>query len=146
MDKAQALDAVHPTFQGLCEAWKSGDGNAFAAQFTDDADFINLLGMYVQGRAPIAQLHDKIFKGPYANSTVRFDPQQARMLSAEMILVIAASQVDIPAGPVKGIVRTVATVLLQRVSSAWKIALFHNTRVEATQARHSEIMSEAVQQ
>jgi uncharacterized protein (TIGR02246 family) len=131
VDPSQALDAVRPTFEALSTAWENGDGDAFALQCTDDADFVNIIGMHVQGRAAIAELHDKIFKSIYARSTVKFTPLIARILTDDMVLVIVSSQVEVPSGPRQGIVDAIATVLMQRIESRWRIASFQNTKREA---------------
>lgn len=135
-----AAQELEQTFSGLSEAWKTGDGSAFADWCTDDVDFINILGMHVHGRSAVAELHDRIFQGPYKDSTVRFTIENVRSIAPDSVLVIAPGQVDVPAGPVKGIVSTVASILLLRDGDRWKIASFHNTRREATQADHLAIM------
>lgn len=131
---------LQPTFDGLSEAWKNGDGVAFADWCTEDVDFINILGMHVHGRSAVAELHDKIFQGPYKDSTVRFTIQDVRNISPDSVLVIAPGNVDVPSGSVKGIVSTVASILLTRDGDRWKIANFQNTRREATQSDHLAIM------
>ncbi len=135
---------IAETFERLSDAWKNGDGEAFAQCCTEDVDFINLLGMHVKGRRAVAELHDKIFRGPYKDSTVAFTIASVRAISPNAVLAIAPSQIDIPSGPVKGIVLAVASVLLVRNGDGWKLANFHNTRREATEADHLGIMREAV--
>ena len=98
-------DAITPglqaTFASLSDAWKDGDGAAFAECCTEDVDFINLLGMHVKGRRAVAELHEKIFSGPYKGSTVAFTIESVRTISPSASLVIAPSRLDIPSGPVK---------------------------------------------
>lgn len=135
---------IAETFAKLSEAWKDGDGAAFAQCCTEDVDFINLLGMHVIGRRAVVELHEKIFRGPYKDSTVAFTIESIRVVSPTAALVIAPSLIDIPSGPVKGIVLSVASILLVYDDDRWKLANFHNTRREATEADHLAIMREAV--
>ena len=135
---------IQETFNQLSDAWKNGDGAAFAQCCTEDVDFINLLGMHVTGRRAVVELHEKIFRGPYKDSTVAFAIESIRVISPAAALVIAPSRLDVPAGPVKGIVLSVASILLVRDDDRWQIANFHNTRREATEADHLAIMREAV--
>ena len=135
---------LQATFDGLSEAWKKGDGAGWAEWCTDDVDFINILGMHVKGRPAVAELHNKIFSGPYKDSTVTFTIESVRTISPNAALVIAPGCVDVPAGPVKGIVSTVASILLVRDGDRWKMANFQNTRREATQPDHLAIMRDAV--
>ncbi len=135
---------LQATFASLSAAWKNGDGAAFAECCTEDVDFINLLGMHVKGRDAVAELHEKIFRGPYKDSTVAFTIESVRIVSPSAVLVIAPSRIDIPSGSVKGIVLSIASILLVRDDDRWKLANFHNTRREATEADHLAIMREAV--
>lgn len=145
MDDATTMRDLEKTFSALSEAWRRGDGAAFADWCTDDVDFINLLGMHVKGRAAVAALHEKIFRGPYEGSTVAFTVESVRPIAPGVVLAIVPSRVDAPSGPVKGIILSVASVLLVRAEDRWKVANFHNTRREATQKDHAAIMRDAVE-
>ena len=134
---------IQATFASLSDAWKKGDGAAFSECCTEGVDFINLLGMHVKGRRGVAELHEKIFRGPYKDSTVEFTIQSIRFISPGASLVIAPSRLDVPSGPVKGIVLSIASILFVRDDDCWKVANFHNTRREATQADHLAIMRDA---
>jgi len=135
---------IEATFAGLSDAWRNADGAAFAECCTEDVDFINLLGMHVKGRHAVTELHEKIFRGPYKDSTVAFTIESVRSISPNAVLVIAPSRIDLPSGPVKGIVLSIASILFVRDGDDWKLANFHNTRREATEAHHLAIMREAV--
>lgn len=90
------------------------------------------------------EIHEKIFRGPYKDSTVEFNIESVRRISPDAVLVIAPSRIDAPSGPVKGIILSIASVLLVREGDQWKMANFHNTRREATQRDHLAIMRTAV--
>jgi uncharacterized protein (TIGR02246 family) len=140
----EALATVTPTIRALSEAWNRADAEAFASQCTADVDFINLLGMYVKGRAAVVAIHEKIFNGPYAASTLEFTVESVRMLSDDFAVAIVPGTLRIPAGPVKGVVTTIATMVLVRTGSSWLVASFQNTRREATAANHIAVMIDAV--
>lgn len=139
-----AKKSIQPAIDALNAAWNRGDGNAFAARCTADVDFINLLGMHVQGRGAVAGIHEKLFKGPYAGSTLTFSIEHVRPVSPDAVLAIVPGELQIPSGPVQGLVRTVATALFVREGAEWYVASFQNTRREATQANHSAIMAESL--
>jgi uncharacterized protein (TIGR02246 family) len=52
-------------------AWNAGDGLAWASVFTDDADYVNILGDVFQGREEIARQYVFILGGPYKGSHLR---------------------------------------------------------------------------
>ena|ERR1700733_11831264 len=142
---SRLLKELESTLAALSSAWKNGDGEAFAEWCTDDVDFINLLGVYTKGKRPVAAIHEKIFSGPYKGSTVAFTIECLRPVTDGAVVAIVPSRIDAPTGPVQGIVLSIATVLLVRDSNVWKIANFHNTRREATQANHLSIMQKAIE-
>ena len=51
-------------------AWNSGDGDAWAAAFSDEADFINIRGDLFQSRPVIAKRHVSLLSGPFKGSHV----------------------------------------------------------------------------
>jgi uncharacterized protein (TIGR02246 family) len=139
-----AKESIQPAIDKLNAAWNRGDGNAFAARCVADVDFINLLGMHAKGRGAVAGLHEKILKGPYAGSTLTFSIEHVRPVSPDAVLAIVPGELQVPSGPVQGLVRTIATVLFVREGAEWYVASFQNTRREATQANHSAIMAESL--
>ena len=144
MDASLATDAIAPTIGALNAAWNRADGAGFAAKCTADVDFINLLGMYVKGRTAVAAVHEKILHGPYAGSTLEFTIERVRVLSADAVLALVPGHLQIPAGPVKGVLRTIATVLFVREGSEWLVASFQNTKQEATAANLTDVMVETL--
>ena len=143
MTNEGATQVVRRALDALEVAWQRSDGDAFAAACTADVDFVNILGMYVRGRPAVSALHDRIFKGPYAGSTVRFSIDSVRLMSGDSVLAIVPGEVRIPAGPASGSVKTVATVLVSRDGAEWKIASFHNTKRESTAAELTTMLLDA---
>ena len=101
MEDHEARQLVGPTIKALEHAWDRGDGAAFAAKCTADVDFINLLGMHVKGRQAVAATHEKIFRGPYAASTLKFGLEHVRPLSNDGVLAIVSGELKIPGGEVR---------------------------------------------
>ncbi len=144
MDAPSTKESIQPTIDALNAAWNRGDGEAFAAQCTADVDFINLLGMHVKGRAAVTGLHETIFKGPFAGSTLEFSIEHVRVVSNDAVVAIVPGDLEIPSGPVKGHLKTVATALFVREGSEWHVASFQNTKREATEPNFTRVMVETV--
>ncbi len=53
-----AIRAIH---QRMIDAWNAGDAAAFAAPFTDEANFVAFEGTHLKGRREIASFHQQIF-------------------------------------------------------------------------------------
>jgi uncharacterized protein (TIGR02246 family) len=138
MDEASRQAST--VFSALETAWKNGDGDAFAEQFTPDADFVNIIGMHAQGKAAIAELHAQIFNTIYAGSIVSFPIKSVRLIGEGVAVAVTLPEVQAPSGPFKGTIQTVATATLVRAGDAWRIAAFHNTRRDAPPAGTAERM------
>jgi uncharacterized protein (TIGR02246 family) len=130
-DEAAALAAR------LENAWNAGDSLAFTAPFTDDADFVNVLGMHARGRESIAAGHEQIFRSIYAGSTVRYAVESARLLRPDVALAHVQAGLDVPGGPMAGHHPARYSMVLTRDGGEWRIASFHNTfiRDPATMGR-----------
>ena len=57
----QVFDAVDNLMLRLREAWNSGDGEAYAAIFSEDAQYVTAPGERLHGRKQIAESHQKVF-------------------------------------------------------------------------------------
>jgi uncharacterized protein (TIGR02246 family) len=53
--------AIRALYKQLMNGWNSGDGNAFAAPFAEDADFVAFDGSYFKGQQEIASFHQMLF-------------------------------------------------------------------------------------
>ncbi len=112
----------------LEEAWDRGDGEAFAAPFAPDADFVNVRGELVAG-PEIGPAHDRLFAGPYAGSTVRYRLVRTRPVTAGAVLAHVRGSLRVPAGPAAGSREALASLLLTAGPDGWRISAFHNTYV-----------------
>ena len=69
-------DAIRAIHQRMIDAWNAGDAAAFAAPFTDEADFVAFEGTHLKGRREITAFHQQIFdtvvKGTRLQGEVKF--------------------------------------------------------------------------
>jgi len=119
-----AIDALVATLES---AWNAGAGDAFAAPFAPDADFVNVRAEHHQGRQAIAAGHTGILRSIYAGSTNQYVVKSARLLTSEVALVHVAAVLDVPSGPLAGRMTALYSMVLVRTGSGWQIASFHNT-------------------
>ncbi len=119
--------AVEALVARLEAAWNAADPAAFAAEFTADADFVNVRGDYSSGRDAVAQGHAAIWKGIYAGSTLRYSLSRLRQLAPGVLLAHLDAQLRVPAGPLAGDISAIPSLVLVDDDGAWRIAAFHNT-------------------
>lgn len=113
----------------LQDGWNTANGNAFAAPFAEDADFVAIRGDYHKGKNVIAKGHDGIFASIYKGSTLQYDVIAARHVSDDVILAHVKSTLNAPSGPLAGIQNSIASLVLVKEGAKWLITSFHNTLV-----------------
>jgi uncharacterized protein (TIGR02246 family) len=53
----EAQSEIFLVIKALSDSWNSHDMANYAAQFTEDADFVNVVGMHWRGRQQIETMH-----------------------------------------------------------------------------------------
>jgi uncharacterized protein (TIGR02246 family) len=125
---AQALSAL---FQQMIDGWNRGDGQAYAAPFTEDADYVIVDGKHVKGREVIAYGHQYIFNTVFKGSRMKGQVKDIRFLSADIALMHAEGVLQL-----SGQARTASeqhstmTIVAIRQTDRWGFTAFHNTLVE----------------
>jgi uncharacterized protein (TIGR02246 family) len=122
--------AIHRVVAGLETAWNNADGEDYSLWFQEDAEFVNVYGMYAQGRQRIAEGHNMIFSTVYANSTLKLIPLNIRTIADDVVKVHLRANLSVPRGSMAGAHDSLPSMTLVRDSGAWRIASFHNTFVK----------------
>jgi uncharacterized protein (TIGR02246 family) len=123
------MEAIREIVAGLEKAWNNADADGFGQWFTEAAQFVNVYGMYAQGRPAIVAGHKGIFEGVYKGSAVSFALLQFRLLREDVALVHVRAHLRVPEGPMAGEHDALPSMVLTREAGVWKIAGFHNTFV-----------------
>ena len=129
MDSATKA-AIETIVTGLETAWNNAEGQAFAARFAPDADFVNVYGLHAQRREAIAHGHEMILSTVYRGSRVRYELTHARYLNDRVALIHVRATLDVPEGPMAGRYLALPSAVLTRPNTHtldWEIAAFHNT-------------------
>src|SRR6185503_7793613 len=103
---------VSDIVNSLETAWNAADGAAFARPFAEDADFVNIRGEHMRGRAVIAQGHQGIFDTIYKGSDVHFEVSAVRALASSVLLAHVKSTLRAPTGPLAGQHNSLFTLVL----------------------------------
>ncbi|GGV37076.1 hypothetical protein GCM10010182_71590 [Actinomadura cremea] len=112
----------------LAEAWNAGDATAYAAAFTEDADYVRFDGRRVRGRAAIESSHRWLFDGPLKGSTMGGMDGEIKPLADGAVLAVSEGGTAVAGGP-----RRPSTVSFTavRTPDGRRFASFQNTRVAA---------------
>lgn len=120
-------------------AWDSRDGEAIAALFTEDADFVNVTGLWWHGRAAIAKPHDYALKSFFSGTTLRAGRTETRRLGEDVAVVrcrLTLSGQTAPGGSTAGDRQTILTAVLQRGPEGWLAVSAQNTDVVLGKETH----------
>lgn len=122
--------AIRQLFQSLLEAWAAGDATAYAALFTEDADYIAFDGVNQKGSKAILAGHQPLFERFLKGSRLVGEITGIRFLCPDVALIHATGN-TVLAGKTKPSPEraSVQTLVAVRQSGEWRFTAFHNTRV-----------------
>ena len=117
-------------FERMCQAWSDGDAVAYGACFTEDCDYVSFDGSRATGRAPMADSHDKLFRGVLYGSTLVGKIESIRHLAADVALLYGTGSVRVAwrsRPPSRRLTRN--TIVAVRTEEGWQFTAIHNGRV-----------------
>lgn len=103
----------------LLDAWNRRDGAKFAAEFTDDGDFVETHGGPIHGRARIAETVAKLFKQAKAQNRATRGQTGVKMVKQDVALVFARLTVTSGSSAPGG---ALATFVLVHAGAKWQIS------------------------
>ena len=131
MDRYDSGEAVARAF---FDAWNAGDADAIAALFLDDADFVNVVGLWWRSARQIRKAHDYGFRRIFSGATCRITDLKVRALSADIHVVHTVSTLQgqtAPDGETAGERVAVISMVTQRQNNGFLIVSCQNTdRIE----------------
>ena len=130
-DRAQDETAIRAIFASLSAAWTNADAQSWGNQFTDDADFTAWMGAYVKGRETVTREHKKLFETLYKDTKQRIEVRSVRFFASDVAVVHADASVVKKEEEFPAAAQTVPVAVLTKNNGQWRIAVFHNTKVQS---------------
>jgi len=137
---AQALagDALETTAQNMVArqvaGWNAMDADAWAADFTEDSEFINIIGMRFVNRQQNVDRHAHLYTTIFKDSTLSGDVLAVKQLTDDVALVetrfILRGHSANPPGVQNtkpGELHTHIKLVLQKFGTDWRIVAAQNT-------------------
>ena len=121
--------AIRQLVKQLEAAWNAGDSVGIAAPFVDDADFVNIMGEYYKGRAPIEAGHRRIFDTIHKGSQVSFAVERVRFVHPDMAIAFLRAHLKFHSDDVRREGRARPTMVLAKNEGKWQIVAFQFTRI-----------------
>jgi uncharacterized protein (TIGR02246 family) len=124
--------AANAVAAGFVDDWNSHDMKSFAELFAEDADFVNVIGLWWRGRPEIQKAHEALHATRMRNSHLVATETAVRVLHPDVAVIHVRWQLTGDTGidnvtlpPRQGILSLVTV----RTGSKWLIALAQNTDV-----------------
>jgi uncharacterized protein (TIGR02246 family) len=115
------------------KAWNAGDAKAISELFAEDADFVNVVGLWWTSRRSIRRALKRGFAEWFAGSTFTVEKLSQRLLGDNAALIIARWRIEgqkDPEGEVAGARRGLATVAMQQLEDGtWLCVSCHFTDI-----------------
>jgi uncharacterized protein (TIGR02246 family) len=126
MDPHEVATEIAARFTG---AWNRHDMDEFGRLFRDDASFVNVIGIRMQGRDEIQQMHANIHATHYRDSHLLFEVNDARELAPGVIVAGVRSQLSGDERAPGEVRDSLITLVADRRGDEWGIAAAQNTLV-----------------
>ncbi|OSQ51776.1 SgcJ/EcaC family oxidoreductase [Marivita geojedonensis] len=125
--------------KAFADAWHSRDGHRIGALFSDDADFVNVTGLWWRNRTAISKAHDYALKSFFADSTLKPGVVTTRTLGPDHAVVhcrFHLSGQSAPDGSIAGDRSTILIFVLQKGPGGWQAVAAQNTDVVPGKETH----------
>jgi uncharacterized protein (TIGR02246 family) len=123
----RAIRALH---RCVLDAWAAGDGEAFAAPFSEDALFIGFDGSVMRGREQIAATHQEVFERWMKGTRLVEERTEVRFLEPDVAVVHTLGGTVLRGKseptPERDSIQTLVAVM---DAGGWSFVPFQNTRV-----------------
>lgn len=130
---------IQNLFADLLAAWTRGDAPGYGACFTEDSDYVSYDGTRAEGRRPMVDAHDKLFRGVLSGSALVGEIESIRYVSDDVAVVHATGSVLMPwRGSLPRRRRSRQTLVVVRGDDRWRIAALHNGRVRPVTVPHPD--------
>ena len=116
------------------EAWNSRNPDALASLFDEDAEFVNVTGLWWHDRAAIRKAHAYGLERIFSESTLTIDETRIKTLSSDDLAIVHAQmtlsgQTSISTIMTPGPRRTIFSFVVHRVGDRWQCASAQNTDI-----------------
>lgn len=125
--------AIRAVMDRFMDAWNHHDAEAFAAVFSQDADFTNIRGMGATGRAKIEAFHAPGFATIFSKSHQEYTDIKTRFLRPDVAAVDVRWKMTGAMDP-QGNLRDrdgLLNFVMEKNAGRWEIVVLHNLDLSA---------------
>ncbi|GHO49423.1 SgcJ/EcaC family oxidoreductase [Ktedonospora formicarum] len=130
-NEAKDIEDIQSLLKQLIGYWNNGDGQGYGTCFTEDADYVDVMGTHSKGAIAIAKLHQFLFTGPLKGSQLEgYREPRLEFLSPTVALLISGGASRLDGQEVASDDRqSINTTVFVKNNGQWLIRAFQNNRV-----------------
>ncbi len=126
--------AIQAVMDRFMESWNRHDAKAFAALFSEDADFTNWRGSGASGRAKIEDFHAPVFASIFSKSHQEYTDIKTRFIRADVAAVDVhwkmTGAMDAQGNP-RPDREGLLNFVMAKNAGRWEIIVMHNLDISA---------------
>jgi uncharacterized protein (TIGR02246 family) len=133
-DAASDEQSVRQVATAYEEAWNKHDMGAMAALFTDDVEWVNIVGMWWRGLSEVKRGHKWVHEALFKNTPIHIDSCSVRLVSpgaAISIVTWSKGSFVTPDSKLMPEGKDRMSLFLVKRGGRWLIASGHNTTIDA---------------
>ncbi len=118
--------------RGFLDAWSRGDAAALRALFAEDADFVNVAGLWWHGAERIGRVHGVAFATYFQGAVLSEERLETRALGASAAVARVRARLEgqrSPGGGAAGPRRTMLMLVAEARPEGWRLVAAQTTDV-----------------
>jgi uncharacterized protein (TIGR02246 family) len=113
----------------MIDGWNKGSAEAFAAPFTETADFVEFEGTYLKGRQAIAAFHQHIIDTLVERFHIEIEAKFVRLLDPQLAVMHAIARMTLPGQTEPSPSRdSMELFVVRKHAGDWRVEAFQNCR------------------
>ncbi|MEV0649370.1 SgcJ/EcaC family oxidoreductase [Phytomonospora sp. NPDC050363] len=123
------VQAITELFETLTTSWAAMDAEAYAAAFTEDADYVTFIGTHLKGRRQIRESHEALWSLFAKNTRLYGKIIEVRKITEDVaVLVTRGAVLKGRRTEPKPAQLKVQTLVALRGADGWRFSAFQNTK------------------
>jgi uncharacterized protein (TIGR02246 family) len=127
------VDAIRAVLIEYQDAWNAHDMTALEELFTDDAHWVNIVGMHWQGKMAIIKAHSVFHRTIFWKTELIFGDIGIRAINSDVAAAVVTATVGTfrtPDGADRPSADNRLSFILTKRDGAWRVAHGHNTVID----------------